>query len=90
MPQIFDILFDDLRSNRDKINRVLGAGLLFALIVHFYVLEPYFEYKDRERKMSVILHEQKEYYEAISGRLKSITDLNQKNKQDHEGNPGTN
>lgn len=78
MPELFDVLFDDLRSSKNKVNRLLGAGLLFAMIAHFYVVEPYFEYKGQERKLSEVLSKQKTQFEQISSQFKIISDLNQK------------
>src|SRR5258705_196114 len=50
MQDLFDILLSDLRDSVVQFNRLLWAGLLFALGCHFYVVEPYFRYKaDRQR-----------------------------------------
>ena len=42
MPDLLDVLFDDLRDSVRRFNRLLGAGLLFAVVCHFCVVEPYF------------------------------------------------
>ncbi len=80
MSQLFDVLFDDLRSNKTRMNRLLGAGLLFALIAHFYVVEPYFEYKEKERILARSLSEKDAQCKVLSDRLTHLTDLNQKIK----------
>lgn len=75
MPQLFDVLFDDLRSCKNKVNRLLGAGLLFALIAHFYVVEPYFEYKEQEPRLKKSLDEKKIQFDQLSGQSERITNL---------------
>ncbi len=49
MAQLFDVIFADLRASRKSVNRLISTGLLFALVGHFYVVEPYFAYKQQER-----------------------------------------
>jgi len=49
MTSISDVLFADLRLKRKIINRLLRGGLIFAFFGQFYVLEPYFQYKQEER-----------------------------------------
>ena len=44
MTQFFDIIFEDLRSSKRSVNRLLSIGILFALLGHFFVVEPYFQY----------------------------------------------
>lgn len=88
MPQLFDILFNDFRSARGKVNRILGAGLLFALIAHFYVVEPYFEYKRQETRLKEILFEKRKQINLLSERSERMVNLsenikrNQKNIED--------
>ncbi|CAG0942801.1 hypothetical protein BROC_02009 [Candidatus Brocadiaceae bacterium] len=77
MPQLFDVLFDDLRSCKNKVNRLLGAGLLFALIAHFYVVEPYFEYKEQEPRLKKSLDEKKIQFDQLSGQAERIANLSQ-------------
>ncbi|MCF6149429.1 MAG: hypothetical protein E3K37_12315 [Candidatus Kuenenia sp.] len=77
MPQLYDILFNDLRSGKNKVNRLLGAGILFALIAHFYVVEPYFEYKDQEPRLKKALDEKKIHFDQISGQSERIANLSQ-------------
>jgi hypothetical protein len=45
MAELFDILLAELRSAKGSVNRIAGIGALFALLSHFYVMEPYFHYK---------------------------------------------
>lgn len=77
MQQLSDILFDDLRSNKTKMNRLFGAGLLFALIAHFYVVEPYFEYKKQEPRLKKSLDNKKIKFDQLSGQSEHITKLSQ-------------
>ena len=49
MATLFDVILNDLQSNKKNVNRLLSLGILFALIGHFYVIEPYFQYKKQER-----------------------------------------
>lgn len=76
MPQLFDIIFDDLRLSKKNVDRLLTAGFLFVLIAHFYVIEPYFEYKDQERKLTASLSVEEAKFERLSTQLKLFTDLN--------------
>lgn len=77
MPQLFDVLFDDLRSSKKHVNRLLGAGLLFALIAHFYVVEPYFEYKKQEPRLKKSLDNKKIQFDQLSDQSEHITNLSQ-------------
>jgi hypothetical protein len=45
MSQLFDVIFTDLRSSKKSVNRLLTLGILFFLVGHFYVVEPYFHFK---------------------------------------------
>ncbi len=38
MPELIDVLCDDLRTVKKNMNRFLRGGLLFALLAHFYVV----------------------------------------------------
>ena len=48
MAELFDILLAELRNAKSSVNRIAGIGALFALLSHFYVVEPYFQYKAKE------------------------------------------
>ena len=52
MAQLFEVIFDDLRSSKKNVNRLLGLGILFALIGHIYGIEPYFHFKAQKLKLS--------------------------------------
>ncbi len=80
MPQLVDVLFDDLKSSKKNINRILSAGLFFAFIAHFYVVEPYFEYKEQEILLGKLLVAKKEAYDGAIVRLNDIENLNEKIK----------
>jgi hypothetical protein len=45
MAQLFDVIFADLRSSKKHMNRLLTLGILFILVGHFSVVEPYIYYK---------------------------------------------
>jgi predicted nuclease with TOPRIM domain len=75
--QLLDVLFDDLRSCKNKVNRLLGAGILFALIAHFYVIEPYFEYKEQEPKLKKSLEEKKFQFDQLTGQSERMINLGQ-------------
>lgn len=77
MPQLYDVLFDDLRSSKNSVNRLLGAGLLFALIAHFYVVEPYFEYRKEEPSLKIKLDEKKKQCDQLLEQSVRITNLSQ-------------
>src|SRR5574341_687994 len=77
MPQLYDVLLDDLRSSKKNLNRFLGAGILFAFIAHFYVVEPYFEYKEQEPRLKKSLEEKKIQFDQLSGQSERITNLSQ-------------
>lgn len=77
MPELIDVLFDDLRSSKKNMNRLLGVGLLFTLIAHFYVVEPYFEYKEQEPRLKKSLDEKKKQFDQLSDQSERITNLSQ-------------
>jgi hypothetical protein len=77
MPKLADVLFDDLRSSKNNINRILSAGLLFAFIAHFYVVEPYFDYKKEEKTITKKLNKDEGDYEVLSKQSQNIINLNQ-------------
>jgi hypothetical protein len=52
MTQFFEIIFGDLRSSKKSVNRLLSIGILFALLGHFFVVEPYFPFKAQEHKQT--------------------------------------
>ncbi len=51
MAQLIDVIFNDLRSSKKSVNRLLSLGVLFALIGHFSIIEPYFQYKAQEQTL---------------------------------------
>jgi hypothetical protein len=68
MAQLLDVLFADLRSSKKSVNRLLSLGVLFALFGHFYIVEPYFQYKEQERKLSI----QRQEVESVSQGLRAF------------------
>ncbi len=77
MPKLADVLFDDLRSSKKNINRIISAGLLFAFIAHFYVVEPYFECMKREKTITESLNNEENEYKALLKQSQNIMVLNQ-------------
>jgi hypothetical protein len=67
MAQLFDVLFTDLRSSKKHMNRLLTLGILFILVGHFYVVEPYFQYKVQESVLSI----QRDNLKALSQDIES-------------------
>jgi hypothetical protein len=65
MAQLFDVIFDDLRSSKKSVNRLLSIGILFALIGHFYIVEPYFQYKAQEHIWLEMREKIKEVSESL-------------------------
>jgi hypothetical protein len=47
--QLFDIILKDIQSTVKNFNRLVTVGLLFIFFGHFYVIEPYFQYKKEEK-----------------------------------------
>lgn len=68
MADLLDILFNDFRSSKKMVNRLLGIWMLFALVSHFYVVEPYFRYKPQE----LVQSELREYAKSVEITLKGI------------------
>lgn len=49
MAEFFAICFDDFRSAVKKFHRLLAIGLIFVVFGHFFILEPYFGYKQLKK-----------------------------------------
>jgi hypothetical protein len=77
MAQLFDVLFSDLRSSKRSLNRLLTLGILFILIGHFYVVEPYFPYKAQERNIHDEKKLLKQQEQELLGRLENIKGVSQ-------------
>jgi chaperonin cofactor prefoldin len=69
MPQLFDVLFDDLRGSNRNVNRLMSAGIIFVLLCHFYVVEPYFRSKADERAGRTTLENVLKEQKALSNQL---------------------
>jgi hypothetical protein len=48
MDELFKVILNDVRTSKNRVNRLLGVGIIFVLLGHFYVVEPYFAYKVQE------------------------------------------
>lgn len=77
MTQLFDVILTDLRSSTKNVNRLLSLGILFALVGHFYVVEPYFQYKSQERAEKKALEEKENEVKQLSDQLDRIKSLSQ-------------
>ena len=77
MEQLFEVIFADFRSSKKNVNRLFSVGILFALIGHFYVVEPYFQYKIQERNATEALDVKKEQLNQLTDNLNSIKDVSQ-------------
>ena len=76
MAELFDILLAELRSGKSSVNRIAGIGALFALLSHFYVVEPYFHYKAKEGSARAALPAVTQKVEATTaeiGRIKNLS-----------------
>lgn len=72
MPQLFDVIFSDLRSSKKSVNRLLSIGILFALLGHFFVVEPYFPYKEQEHEQTKLRDNVKAIRQSILNTLDAI------------------
>ena len=77
MEQLFEVIFTDFRSSKKNVNRLLSVGILFALVGHFYVVEPYFQYKIQERNATEALDVKKKQLNQLTDNLNSIKDVSQ-------------
>jgi len=67
MKQLFEIIFTDFRSSKKNVNRLLSVGILFAIVGHFYVVEPYFQYKIQENNATKALDVNKKEVKTMEG-----------------------
>ncbi len=67
-----DVLFTDLRASKKSFDRILAVGLLLAAIGHFYVVEPYFHYKARERQVQEKIEAKKALQQQLGEHLDKI------------------
>lgn len=85
MEQLFDVIFTDLRSSIKHMNRLLNLGILFILVGHFYVVEPYFPYKAQERMLDdeekPLKQQEQELLDQLDN-LKSVSQGVEKNLTD--------
>ena len=72
MASFFDVVFADLRTSRKQVNRLVGTGLVFALVGHFYVVEPYFEYKRLDRVTAQRIADGERLVADLAGRLNQL------------------
>jgi len=72
MEQLFEIIFTDFRSSKKNVNRLLSVGILFAIVGHFYVVEPYFQYKIQENNATKALDVKKKQLNQLTESLNSM------------------
>ncbi len=77
MPQLFDVLFNDLRGSKRNVNRLMGAGIVFVLLCHVYVVEPYFRFKAQEKKAQETLRTVEDKREALWNQLQKTKQVSQ-------------
>ena len=75
MAELFDILLAELRSAKSSVNRIAGIAALFALLSHFYVVEPYFHYKAKEVSARAALPAATHKMEATTAEIGRIKQL---------------
>ena len=75
MAELFDILLAELRSAKSSVNRIAGIAALFALLSHFYVVEPYFHYKAKEVSARAALPAATQKMEATTAEIGRIKQL---------------
>lgn len=77
MEQLFEVIFTDFRSSKKNINRLLGIGILCVLVGHFYVVEPYFQYKIQENNATKALDVKKKQLNQLTESLNSMKGVNE-------------
>ncbi|MEW6520516.1 MAG: hypothetical protein AB1461_13995 [Thermodesulfobacteriota bacterium] len=68
-----DAVHSDYRSSIREINRLLVVGLFFALAAQAYVIEPYFQLKDREQSLQNSLPAMEQSIKTLSGQAEEIS-----------------
>lgn len=72
MEELFEVIFTDFRSSKKNVNRLLSVGILFALVGHFYVVGPYFQYKIQENNATKALDAKKKQLNQLTESLNSM------------------
>lgn len=75
MTKFYDLLLSDLRSLKNSFSRLLGLILLFTLIGHFFMVEPYFGYKNEQQTLYSELNVSKNELQKVDGQLKKLQDV---------------
>ncbi|GAG15370.1 unnamed protein product, partial [marine sediment metagenome] len=76
MTKLFEVMLNDLRLTKKNFNRWLSVGMLFALLGHFYIVEPYFKYKAQERTAGLELKEKQIKFKELSERFNRLDEAN--------------
>jgi len=69
MDDLFKVIMNDVRASKNRVNRLLGVGIIFVLLGHFYVVEPYFAYKVQEGKVRQALIDTEENLTKLSDQV---------------------
>lgn len=69
MEELFKLILSDVRASKNRMNRLLGVGIIFVLLGHFYVVEPYFAYKAQEGKVRQTLIDTEKNLTKLSGQV---------------------
>jgi len=72
MLDINDLIFDELRVAQKKATHLVVLGTVFVLFCHFYVVEPYFHFKEREKVAEATLPSIEQKLENINSNIIEI------------------
>lgn len=67
--KVIDIILKDIQETTKSFDRIVTAGLLFALLGHLYVVEPYFLYKEGGRAIASELQERQDEVQGLLDQL---------------------
>lgn len=81
MTKLYDLLLNDLRSLRNGFSRLLGFILLFTLMGHLFIVEPYFGYKNERQTLSNELNVSKNDLEKVDEELKELEEADKHARQ---------
>lgn len=78
MTENHEMLLNDLRSLAKGFNRSLVVGMLFVIIGHFYVVEPYFKYIAQKNILTEMLNEKEPLLRDMSKRQMEMANVMEK------------
>ncbi|MBU1669193.1 hypothetical protein KKC13_12305 [bacterium] len=65
MTKLQNMFLNDLVGLKNGFSRLLGLGILFIIIGHFFIVEPYFSYKKEQKLLSAGLSKSKDDLEIV-------------------------